>query len=74
MIEFEDPEAKYDYDPPKGREIYTAIRVMTIFIIFLMMVLALALNGYRFDFVETEIFSFLAGENHSSSRLDKLDL
>lgn len=53
MIEFQDPDEKYDFDQVKKRESKVRIRIFTMLIIFLMFVLMLAGNNFRFDVIET---------------------
>jgi hypothetical protein len=53
MIEFEDSEAKYDFeDVGKKHKPKVAIRIATMLVIFLMIVLTLAKNDFDFNFMK----------------------
>jgi hypothetical protein len=55
MIEFDEPEAKYDFEYSKEKSSKMKIRVATLFIIFLMVILMLVKNDFEFNFLKTSI-------------------
>jgi hypothetical protein len=57
MIEFEEADAKYDFDETKGKSDKVKIRVITMFIIFLMVIFMLIKNDFNFNFLQTSLAS-----------------
>lgn len=55
MIEFQEPDEKYEFEQVKKIEGKTRIRVLTILIVFLMFVLMLANNDFGLDVLKTSL-------------------
>ncbi|MFW5884741.1 MAG: hypothetical protein ACOCUF_00700 [Patescibacteria group bacterium] len=64
MIQFEEPEDKYDFDPVKQKEIKTKIRVFSLFIIFLMLIVFAIKNDFSFEVgINKDIGFACSGDN-----------
>lgn len=55
MLEFEEPDAKYEFGEEKKKSASTKIKVLTLFLIFVLLILLLAKNSYRFDMLKTTV-------------------
>ena len=55
MIEFNDPDAKYEFGESKKSSPTTKIKVLTLFLVFVLLILLLARNNYRLDLLKTTI-------------------
>ena len=58
MIEFEEPGDEYVLEEVKRSNIRTRIKVITLFVVFVLLVLFLIENDFNFNFFQTKIMAF----------------